>query len=260
MANLDADIAHFAADRRGQDQPIGARKLRPLLSERRSLGKQNRARSTGLERPLSYLRLGRAQGLALADQALGDRLHFGATGEESRAAVLYLALRAGPLPCQLHSAPRCGLGEPDLARGDAALALQGLDRRRETLSLLREPSALGRTDVRGEVDLTAQFRILVADLGKLTGNAVPALRERQGDQRRARCDDLAVADVNFSDFRLGRRIDARDPRVIGDDPANLRAGCIAAEDQDRDDDGRDAKEEACVEAGRRRDRCDDRAG
>ena len=98
LADLDADVADLAGDRRGQHQLVGRAQARRAARRARRAGR--RARSgcgSASMRALGDLRVDRAQRLALGDQPLGEAFELGAAGEQGRAAVLDLALGAGAL-------------------------------------------------------------------------------------------------------------------------------------------------------------------
>src|SRR5436190_5059785 len=252
LADLDADVADLAADRRGENQPVGAHQLGALLGDRRALGGEDRARSPALERALGDLRLGGLESLALADDPLVERFELRLPSEQGRAAVLDLTLAARTLAGELRRAPHRRLGEGDLSGGDSALALQRADRRRQALPLLLKAAQLGAADVGAEVDLAPELDVLSGELGELAADAAGALGQRQRHKRRSGGHDLSVADVNLAHLGRGGRIDPSDSGVIGDDSAHPGSGGVAAEGEEKDDDRGKGEDEAGIEARGRR--------
>ena len=256
LADLDADVADLAGDRRGQLEPVGPHQSGALLGKRSALGEQHRAGPAGLNQTLRALRLGVPQRRALGDKAFAQRFHLGASGKQGRARVLDLALAAGALPGKPGGTTNGRLGEIDLVRGEGALPLERADRGCKAGALLIEGGGLRRAGLRGQLDLPRQLGILIGQLLQLVADAVHPLRERKGHQRLAGTDDVTVADVELPDFGRSRRIDAGDAGVVGDDAAHPGGGRIAAENEDRDHDRHDRRDEKRVQARRRRHRRD----
>ena len=128
---------------------------------------------------------------------------------------------------------RGGFGKANLIQGNCPLPLQRCNCRSQAGTLLRQGGRFGRGLIGYDRDLSTQFLILIADLGKLGGNTALPLRDSQGYQRLPSIYMLPTLDVDRADLGGGTGIDARNASIIGYDPAHFDGHRIAAEQQER---------------------------
>jgi len=257
LADLDADVADLAGDRRRQLEPVRPHQAGALLGKARPLAEQYGAVPARFDLALGALRDRIFERGALGDDPFGEGFDVRPSGQQRRARILDLALAAGAFTGEAGGAAQGRLGEIDLARGEAALPLQGGDGGGEVRPLFVEGGGFRGAGLHAKIDLPCQLGILVGQLLQLGADPVDALGERQRDQWLAGPNDVAVAHVELADFGRGGRIDAGDAGVVGDDAAHPGGGRIAAEDQDREQDRDDRCDQDRIEARGRRHRRDD---
>jgi hypothetical protein len=258
LAHLGDYVSDFTADRSGERQLVRPQQRRALFGDGGALRGHLRLALGCFEPALRDLRVDGAEGFALRDDPLIDAFDFGAAGKDLSAGILDLALAPGPFRGKPGGSAHRGFGEADLTCRKGALTLQRADGRGEAGFLLREGLSGGGAEHGCKLLLARKLHFLALEFADLVYDAALPLRERNGDERIARLDLAAGADMNLPDLGRGVGIDAGDPAIVGDHSPHLLARRILAEDEDGNQRERDEQHQRGIDARMRRNGGDDR--